>query len=941
MGWLRSRLQRQLIAAFVAVIVFPTAIIAVYSLERSSEILIDMARLERLRGVTARADTAVRLLTDVRADLEFAGQSFSLRRYVNAASEPERALALRDVERVFAAFLARWGEKYRRLCLLNSAGREVSCVRMADGKPAPAPPAELTNRSARPFFAGAMSLRAIPGEQSIYVSDVELDRPASSNDRDATPVLHYATALQADSGLLDGVIVLDAMVAPILGALQSPADGGGVTTVVDREGHYLLHPDPARRFAHLRGAAGSLRSERPRDAAVILDQLYGTLYASADRPHSLQVFARVRPPGQSNVVWTLIDEQSLDTILRDVRHARRVILLVAALSLATAVAAALAITRGIVRPIGALARAAEAIRRGELDAPLPAADRPDEVGVLTRAFAQMVERVRTLVGTLQQRVADLERSDAALRASDRRLRQMIDNNLAGMLFADLSGTIFEANDAFLRIVGYDRDDLRAGLVLRDEMTPPEYREVTARAIAEVRARGECTPYEKEYVRKDGSRVQVLIGITLVDAARDQAVVFVLDQTARKQAEADRQARLVAETANRAKSDFLARMSHELRTPLNAILGFAQLLKWEPGLNERSRAGLAAIQHGGEHLLQLIVDLLDMARIEAGRFSLDPQPMDPEHLLAGVRDIVGMRAQQKSLQFVTEIASALPRRVRCDELRLRQVLLNLLGNAVRFTDAGEVRLRVQCAPASGGCVRLRFDVSDTGVGVAREDLARLFQAFEQVGDARRHAGGTGLGLAISQQIVQQMGGHIEVESEPGAGSRFGFELTLAVIEDSQGVSAVSQALPAGYAGPRRSVLVVDNEALNRALLVELLAARGFEVREAADGEQALEAMRARRPDLVLMDLAMPVLDGLETTWRLRRTPKLSQVRVICVSGNAAESSRRAAMTAGADAFVTKPVDMGRLLALIGELLGLQWIAAETPRETELNGKTAAG
>ncbi|WP_331645344.1 ATP-binding protein [Piscinibacter sp.] len=935
-------MHRQLIAAFVAVIVFPTAIIAVYSLERSSEILIDMARLERLRGVSARATTAVRLLTDVRADLEFASHSFSLRRYLNAGSEPERGLALREVERVFAAFLARWGEKYKRLCLLDSAGQEVSCVRMANGTPAPAPPAELANRSAQPFFAGAMSLRAIPGEQSVYVSEVEVDPPGSSDDRDATPVLRCATALQTDSGLLDGVIVFDALVAPILSALQSPADGGGgVTIVVDREGRYLLHPDPARSFAHLRGAAGSLRSERPRDAAVILDQFSGTLYASADRPDSLQVFARVRPPGQSNVVWTLIDEQSLDTILADVRHARRVILLVAALSLATAVAAALAITRGIVRPIGALARAAEAIRRGELDASLPAADRPDEVGVLTRAFAQMVERVRSLVGTLQQRVAELERSDAALRAGDRRLRQMIDNNLAGMLFVDLSGTIVEANDAFLRIAGYDRDDLRAGRVIPDEMTPPEYREVTAQAIAEARARGACAPYEKEYVRKDGSRVQVLIGITLVDAARDQAVVFVLDQTARKQAEADRQARLVAETANRAKSDFLARMSHELRTPLNAILGFTQLLKWEPGLNERSRAGLAAIQQGSEHLLQLIVDLLDMARIEAGRFSLDPQPMNLEHLLTGVREIIGMRAQQRSLHFVTEIASGLPRQLRCDELRLRQVLLNLLGNAMKFTDAGEVRLRVQATPASGGCVRLRFDVSDTGIGMAREDVARLFQAFEQVGDARRHAGGTGLGLAISQQIVQQMGGHIEVESEPGAGSRFGFEVELAVIEDSRSEPGPSQTLPTGYAGPRRSILVVDNEALNRELLVELVAGRGFEVREAADGEQALAAMQSLRPDLVLMDMAMPVLDGLETTWRLRRTPELSQIRVICISANAAESSRRAALAAGADAFVTKPVDMGRLLALIGELLGLRWVADESHPAAELSGKTLAG
>ena len=922
--WWRSRLQNQLIAAFAAVIVLPTAIIALYSLGRTSEILIDMARLERLRGATVRANTAVRSLADISADLEYVAQAPAVRRTLNARSEDDRAQALRDVERFFVSFLTRWAEKYTRLCMLDSGGREVGCVQVRGGRPQALPATQLANRSSQPFFAGAMSLRAIPGQQPIHISDVELSAigDTARDEAGTSATLRYATALQTDTGLLNGVIALDALVTPILAGLQSGA-GGGATYVVDREGHYLLHPDPSKTFGHLRGSKATLRSERPRDAAVVLDKSSGTLYASADRPDSLQVFTRVRPPGQSNIVWTLIDEQSLDTILGDVRHTRAVILAVSALALVLAAGAAVAITRGIVRPIGALAHAAEAIRHGKLDAPLPVAARPDEVGVLTQAFAQMAERLRSLVGALQQRVQELEQSDAALRVSETRLRQMIDTNLAGIMFIDLSGHVLEANDAFLRIVGYDRADLRAGRIVGDTLTPPEYREVTAAAIVETRERGACTPYEKEYVRKDGSRVPVLVGIALVDEAGEQAAAFVLDQTARKQAEADREARLAAEASNRAKSEFLARMSHELRTPLNAILGFAQILNWDTSLSERARNGVAAIQHGGEHLLQLIVDLLDLSRIEAGRFQLDLRPTDTEQLLAGVRDIAGVKAQQKSLQFVTEIGSGLPKRVRCDPLRLRQVLVNLLGNAVKFTDRGEVRLRVQCGRAAGGRARLRFDVTDSGVGIAEHDVARLFLPFEQVGDSRRHEGGSGLGLAISQQLVQQMGGHIAFEPMPEGGSRFWFELPLPVVEFRTPGAAVSQSLPSGYAGRRHKILVVDNEPFNRALLVDLLGVRGFDVCEAADGEQALAATRHEHPDLILMDVAMPVMDGLQATHRLRAMPECHDLRIVCVSAGASDGERRAALAAGADSFVSKPLDIGGLLQLIGELLALQW------------------
>jgi len=741
--------------------------------------------------------------------------------------------------------------------------------------------------------------------------------------------LRYATALNTDAGVIDAVLVLDALVEPILRSLEAPGDVGA-TYVVDRQGHYLLHPDPARRFAHLRGAGRSLQSERPRDARLILEQPAGTIYSSADAPGTLQVYARIQPPGQHNVAWTLVDVQSLDVMLGEVGRTRAVILSVAAVALVLSMVAAVLITRGIVRPLGALARAARSIDQSDLDAVLPTAQRSDEVGMLTQSFAQMTARVRSLLGALRQRVAELERSDAALRAGEARLRQMIDTNLAGIMFVDVrTGEVQEANDAFLRIVGYDREDLRAGRIGRDAISPPEYSQVTKRAINEARERGACTPYEKEYVRKDGSRVPVLLGLAMVEGSLYEAVAFVLDQTASKQAEADQKARVEAESANRAKSEFLARMSHELRTPLNAILGFAHIMRWDAGLSERSRAGVAAIQTSGEHLLQLIVDLLDLSRIEAGRFKLDPKPTDIERVLSDVRDIISVRAQQKSLEFITEVASSLPRTVVCDDLRLRQVLLNLLGNAVKFTDRGEVRLRLTARPGSTGTVMLRAEISDTGIGLAPHELQRLFRPFEQVGDEQRRAAGTGLGLAISQQIVQEMGGLIRVESREGGGSRFWFELLLPVMDlEAEERGAAQQPRP-DVDGARRKILIVDNEEFNRAMLLDLLGGLGFDLCEAENGERALERARVERPDLILMDIEMPVMDGLETTRRLRRTPGFERVPVICVSASAESGDSQSALAAGADAFVSKPVDITRLITLISSLLDLNAHSDEAP------------
>jgi PAS domain S-box-containing protein len=581
----------------------------------------------------------------------------------------------------------------------------------------------------------------------------------------------------------------------------------------------------------------------------------------------------------------------------DAKHARMVVALMGALALLAA-GAVLMLARSGLRPARPTGQAAPAVERSDLSGTTPSRQAPDSPGA--------------------SKAAPVHGDDAA-----QLLRRMMDFDLAGIAIADLDGRILEANDAFLRIVGYDREDLHARRITRDTLIPADRRHVTLDAFSETRAKGACTAYEEELQQKDGARVPVLLRIALMDSGTGETAVFVLDQSASRRSEVERQARLQAESANRAKSDFLTQMSHELRTPLNAILGFTQILRTEPHLNERNHMGLSAIQFGAEHLLQLIVDLLDLARIEAGRLQLEPHPTDIGRVVADIRDLMGVKAHEKSVRFVTEVAGRVPHQVMCDDKRLRQVLLNMLGNAVKFTDKGEVKLRVESRPASGSNVFVRFEVFDTGIGISADELERLFRPYEQVGDFKRRGAGTGLGLAISQQIVQQMGGTIRVESQPCGGSRFWFEVEVPSMEGGSEGDAMQATFPHAYSGARRRILVVDNEPLDRGLLTELLSTNGFVVTVAHSGEQALAMVKAEPPDLVLMDVAMPVMDGLEATRRLRQVPELWSLPVICVSASNGVVSRNTTLAAGADAFVAKPVDLLALLALIVDMLAVEW------------------
>jgi PAS domain S-box-containing protein len=561
------------------------------------------------------------------------------------------------------------------------------------------------------------------------------------------------------------------------------------------------------------------------------------------------------------------------------------------------------------------------------------------VGVLYMQHAQAdeafaPERVQLLATLAAQAAISLETSRlyASLQERQARIRRLVDANIIGIRFAHADGRIFEANDAYLQLVGRTREELAAGMLNTSTVTPPEHRAASQRAAEQLAAEGRYAPYEQEYQRPDGTRVPVLCGGTWLDPAQRSTVAFVLDISERRQAEAERAARRAAELANRAKSDFLANMSHEIRTPLNGILGFAQILLRDKGLTERQTRGVKIIDESGQHLLTLINDILDLASIEASKVDLFPTNINLPAFLRMVCDIVRVKAEEKSLHFVYEAAPDLPDSAYVDEKRLRQVLLNLMSNAIKFTDTGQVTLRAMrlqppvVSAAAGAIVRLRFEVEDTGIGMNEAQLARLFHPFEQLAEVQRREGGTGLGLAISRQLVRLMGGDIEVRSRSGQGSVFWFDLGMPAT-DAQVHAAPARGAPIGYEGARRKVLVVDDVPHNRTMLLDSLGTLGFEMADACNGEQALDLAARFRPDLIAMDLMMPVMDGFEAMRRLRRMPEMAEVPVIATSASATQDVQARCRAAGADAFIPKPIEQDLLLQTIARLMDLTWICEE--------------
>ena len=518
--------------------------------------------------------------------------------------------------------------------------------------------------------------------------------------------------------------------------------------------------------------AAPLRRERNRPAVQPLRREFPVLYQSS--PHA-------EPTLVANAVLVSTSE----LVQAQVTHTRRFVAGLLAATLAAVIATSyLLVNRLVTRPVKRLGALAQRVAAGELGASTEV-EHSDEIGVLTQQFNSMSERLLT--------------SSVGMRQSEERYRSLFENATEGIFQTDSKGRLLSLNRALAHMLGYasPADALKAGRRMRAlvQVEGPEYKRI-ARALLRYRLLQQVPLL---IASREGRQLWVELSAHVVasgDGRGTRIEGMVSDITHRRLAEqelthhrdhleelvAERtlelsQAKHRAETANKAKSRFLATMSHEFRTPLNAILGFTQLLQMDASLSAAQQSKIGQVRDSGEHLLNLISDVLDTASIEAGKVRLQPSSVDLRALLDMVCDSVRLRIEQKQLQFNIDLGLQLPARVMVDGQRLRQVLLNLLSNAVKFTDAGRVDLSVRMLSLVASEVRLRFEVSDTGIGIADHQLSRLFQPFEQVVDDARCLGGTGLGLSISQQLIREMGSEIHVHSEFGVGSRFSFELSL--------------------------------------------------------------------------------------------------------------------------------------------------------------------
>ncbi|ACK73438.1 multi-sensor hybrid histidine kinase [Gloeothece citriformis PCC 7424] len=591
-------------------------------------------------------------------------------------------------------------------------------------------------------------------------------------------------------------------------------------------------------------------------------------------------------------------------------------------------------TRWVTQPILELNQAAKNIAQGEWNKTV-SISRSDEVGQLAQSFKMMAEQ--------------LQKSFAELQNTQHRLNQFLEAIPVGISVHDTTGKLYYANRKSQEILG-----ITSPLDAQKEQLSQAYHTYQAgtnqlypiETMPVIRAlRGETAYVEDMELHQDNKIIPIEVWATPIYDDQGQIVYAIAafqDITQRKHTEqllADynhtlekqviqrtaelAEAKEKAEVANQAKSRFIANMSHELRTPLNAILGFSQLMNRSTTLPPEHQENIQIINRSGEYLLTLINNILTLAKIEAGKTSLNLSNFDLYSLLNEIEEIFYLAAKKKNLNLTFERDKTIPQYIRTDEVKLREVLINLLSNAIKFTPRGDILVDVQTL--SQKPITLLFTVKDTGVGITPEELDILFDAFSQTQSGKNSQEGTGLGLAISRQFVELMGGELTVDSQIAVGTIFRFTLPVNVTEKSaiKPFNSLPPVIALEPHQPDYKILVVDDKQTNRQLLIKLLTSVGFTVKEACNGQEAIEIWESWQPHLIWMDMRMPIMDGYEATKFIKSIPKGKNTVIIAITASVLEEEKAVVLSAGCDDFVRKPFLESTIFEKMAKHLGVRY------------------
>jgi PAS domain S-box-containing protein len=522
-------------------------------------------------------------------------------------------------------------------------------------------------------------------------------------------------------------------------------------------------------------------------------------------------------------------------------------------------------------------------------------------------------------------IRQLRQSALALQRSESKYRSIFENSQVGIFRSRLTdGLMLDANPTLARMLGYDSPAEIVSMKYSPEFyVDPRQRQ---QVLKRIQTTGELYDFEAHLCRRDGSDIWVLFSAR---RSADSLEGVVVDISDRRQAQAAlEQAKTAAEVANRAKSQFLSNMSHELRTPLNVILGFTQLLARQGSLNSQQQEYLQTIHRSGDHLLMLINDVLEMSKIEAGRIVLREQDLNLYHLLDEVQMMFRFKAEAKGLQLLVERSPDLPECIRTDGSKLRQILVNLISNAIKFTETGRIVLSASLDLGSdldlnSALYPLSFTVEDTGAGIAAAELEHLFEPFVQLEAGIKSQEGTGLGLPISRKFVELMGGTLTATSQIGCGSCFRFTLLAKPTEADVIATRTTDRRVIGLVDgqPNYRILIVEDKPENRQLMLELLQSVGFEVASATNGREAIALCRRWLPHLIWMDLRMPIMDGYEATRQIKAMP--AAPIVLALTGSALEEERAVAIAAGCDDFIRKPFREAEIFERMAHFLGVNY------------------